>query len=96
MTPYHHYPRVGLQYCRCDHCGNDLRSRILSRLFDNRRKNMPIKPMSILLRKRRKMFTRNVLKSKRRVEPPAYKLRRESKISMQKKLEKWKNYAQQN
>lgn len=93
MIAYHHYPRVGLQYCRCDHCGNDLRSRTLSRLYDRRRKNMPVKPMSFLLRKRRKMFTLNMLKPKRRTPPPAYKQRRESKISMQKQLEKWRNYA---
>jgi recombinational DNA repair protein (RecF pathway) len=52
MTPYHHYPRVGLQYCRCDHCGNTLRSMMMSRIFDKRMESMPYTPMPKYKQKR--------------------------------------------
>jgi hypothetical protein len=90
MTPYHHYPRVGLQYCRCDHCHNDLRSRLVSRVLDKRFKNVPHKPLPAYKRKR--MLTRVVgrplLKHRAKFKPP-YKQRRESSILMQ-KLFIWK------
>lgn len=88
MIPYHHYPKVSLYYCRCDHCGNDLRSRILSRLFEKRQASMPDKPWPKYKLKRRR---RLIPKVKRRVQPPAYKQRRELKIMIQKKLAIFRN-----
>jgi hypothetical protein len=87
MTPYHHYPRVGLQYCRCDHCGNDLRSRTISRLLDKRFKDVPYKPMPAYKHKRicPRVVGRPLLKNRVKFSP-AYKQRRESSILMQKLL----------
>jgi hypothetical protein len=78
MTPYHHYPRVGLQYCRCAHCGNTLRSRTLSRLFDKRMESMPYTPMPKYKQKRIGKFRLTPMVQyplRVRVSPP-YKQRR--------------------
>lgn len=89
MIPYHHYPRVVLEYCRCDNCGNDLRSRTLSRLYDRRAEKEPVKlfPKYKLKRKRlynlapKRLYNLAPIKKKLRPSPP-YKLRREYRIRM--------------
>ena len=90
MIPYHHYPRVGLQYCRCDNCGNDLRSMLLSRLFDKRRKNIPYTPTPrYKLKRRRPLMSRKISQYVRgRVNPP-YKQRRAQRLTMQKLLKEF-------
>jgi hypothetical protein len=86
MTPYNHYPRVGLQYCRCAQCGNTLRSMTLSRLFDKRMESTPYTPMPKYKQKRIGRFKltpklKATVRLRARTCPP-YKQRREFKDRM--------------
>jgi hypothetical protein len=90
MTPYNHYPRIGLQYCRCAHCGNTLRSMTLSRIFENRRKHTPYTPMPKYKQKRVGRLRlhpklKATVRLRARVCPP-YKQRREFKDRMRELL----------
>ena len=83
MTPYNHYPRVGLNYCRCEKCGNDLRSRTLSRIYDKRRKRSS---GTRTLKYKLKRWIRSNIKAKYRTPPPPYKQRRESEMYIKKMI----------
>jgi len=91
MTPYHHYPRVGLQYCRCDHCGNTLRSMMLSRIFDKRMDSIPYTPMPKFKQRRigRFRLTPKVKYPLRVQVSPPYKQRREFNERMRDRLTKF-------
>lgn len=92
MTPYHHYPRVGLNYCRCDHCGNDLRSRMRSRIFDKRMDSIPYTPMPKYKRRRigRFRLTPRIKYPFRVQVSPPYKQRRKSHERMQELLKNFR------
>jgi len=90
MIPYHHYPRVGLNYCRCGNCGNDMRSIMLSRIFDRRIKNIPYKPMPKYKARRLRRFILNKpTRPLARRDHPPYKQRRVHRLAMQKLLKEF-------
>ena len=72
MTPYHQYPRVSLNQCRCANCGNDIRHRLLDRLWEKKTVRYTPLPPYVKRRKYPSLFG----KPKRAKFAPAYKLRR--------------------
>ena len=87
MTPYHHYPRVRLEYCRCVNCGNDLRDRILSRIFIKLCDKIPnISIPKYKLKRISHLASKKSIRSLKRLLNPPYKQRRVHHIAMQKSL----------